>query len=75
MTNSKGEFEIRGIPPGEYRIVAFQGGHQIQNLQEKEKKGFRPIYEKPHRMHKEVEVKINESTEVSFEFDLNLWTG
>ncbi len=70
-TNSKGEFEIGEIPPGEYRIVAFQGGHQIQNLKEKEKKGFRPIYEKPHQVTRKVAVKVNETTEVLFEFDLN----
>jgi len=70
-TNGDGAFEIREIPPGKYRIVAFQGGHQIQNFTEKGKKGFRPIYEKPHKVVKEVEVEINETSEVLFEFDLD----
>ncbi|MBN4054667.1 carboxypeptidase regulatory-like domain-containing protein [Nitrospira defluvii] len=70
ITNADGEFEITDIPPGQYRLTVFQGGYRIQNMKEKGKKGFRPIFEKPHQMTNEVEVKMDETTTTAFEFDL-----
>lgn len=69
ITNADGEFEITEIPPGSYRLVIFQGGYQIQNMNEKGKKGFRPIFEKPHQITKDVEVKLDEITTATIEFD------
>ncbi len=70
VTNADGEFEIDEIPPGKYRIVAFQGGYQIQNMNDKGEKEKRPVYEKPHQITKEIEVRINETSKMVFEFDL-----
>lgn len=71
ITNADGEFEINDIPPGTYHLVAFQGGYQIQNEEERGKKGFRPIFESPHQQTGEVEVEINETTVTNFEFNKN----
>ncbi len=70
VTNSDGKFEIDQIPPGIYRIVAFQEGYQIQNMSDKRGKEFRPRYENPHRITKEVEVRIDETNKMIFEFGL-----
>ncbi len=69
-TNADGQFEIKDIPPGKYHLVALQGGYTIQNPNQQGEAGFRPIYEKPHRIVKEIEIKKGETTEVDFEFNL-----
>ncbi len=69
-TDREGHFELSDVPPGIYRLVALQSGYRIQNMHQKDEEGFRPIYEQPHRIVKEVHVKKGETTEVLFEFGL-----
>ena len=64
VTNADGKFEISGVPPGKYTVVAWHEGYKVLI---KEATG-RPLYDRPHIRQQEIEVKPKETSTVSFEF-------
>lgn len=67
VTGRDGRFEIKDIPPGRYRVAAIQAGYEVHKWEEDEA-GSRPVYEAPHRVGQEIEVKEAMETTVNFEF-------
>lgn len=63
VTDAEGRFEISGVPPGTYTMVAWHEGYKVV----REDVG-RPIYDAPHILRKEIEVKPKETVDVHFEF-------
>jgi len=63
-TDHKGKFSIADIPPGKYTLVAWHEGYNIVKFSSDN----RPIYDEPHIVKQELEVKAGETTEVNFEF-------
>jgi hypothetical protein len=51
------------VPAGKYTLVAWHEGYKVI----REETG-RPIYDRPHIRHQEIEVKPKETVEVGFEF-------
>jgi len=64
VTDADGKFEISGIPPGRYTVVAWHEGYKVII---KEATG-RPLYDRPHIRQQEIEVKPKETVKVDFEF-------
>jgi hypothetical protein len=67
VSDAKGNFEIREIPPGKYRLVALQAGYRIERWEDEEE-GSRPVYEAPHQIIREVEVTAGGEARIDFEF-------
>lgn len=67
VSDAKGSFEIKEIPPGKYRLVALQAGYRIERWEDEEE-GSRPVYEAPHQVIREVEVTAGGETRIDFEF-------
>lgn len=67
VTDSNGHYEISDIPPGSYRLVALQAGYRIENWSKTEE-GRRPVFEPPHQLSRQVEVKEDGETIVQFDF-------
>lgn len=67
VTDVKGNFEIKEIPPGRYRLVALQAGYRIERWEDEEE-GSRPVYEPPHQITREIEVMAGEEVRVDFQF-------
>ncbi len=63
VTDANGKFEIRGVPPGKYTLVAWHEGYKVI----REEAG-RPFYDRSHIREQEVEVKPQETITVGFEF-------
>jgi hypothetical protein len=63
VTDADGKFEIAGVPAGTYTLVAWHEGYKIL----REENG-RPIYDRPHIRHQEIEVKPKETVKANFEF-------
>lgn len=63
VTDEDGRFEISGVPPGKYTLVAWHEGYKV--LREE---NARPFYDRPHIHRQEIEVKPNESINLRFEF-------
>ena len=64
VTNSKGQFEIPQIPPGKYTLVVWHEGYNIKEFAADN----RPVYDEPHILEKEIEIKGGETIELNFEF-------
>jgi hypothetical protein len=65
VTDADGKFEISGVPPGKYTLVAWHEGYKVIR-----EEAARPFYDRPHVHRQEIEVKPKESVEVHFEFPL-----
>jgi hypothetical protein len=63
VTDADGKFEISGVPPDKYTLVAWHEGYKTI----REEVG-RPVYDRPHIRRQEIEVKPKETVEVGFEF-------
>jgi hypothetical protein len=63
VTDADGKFVISGVPAGTYTLVAWHEGYKII----REEQG-RPIYDRPHLRHQNIEVKPTKTIEVGFEF-------
>ena len=64
VTDQKGKFEIADVPPGKYTLVAWHEGYNIAEFASDN----RPVYDEPHIIKKEIEVKPGAPVEVHFEF-------
>lgn len=63
ITDAHGKFEITGVPPGTYTLVAWHEGYKIEKMV-----SSRPVYDDPHIVRKKVDVKPKETVEERFEF-------
>lgn len=63
VTDEQGRFEIRGIPPGSYTLVAWHAGYNIVKFM-----SSRPVYDDPHIIRQQVEVASKGQIEQRFEF-------
>jgi hypothetical protein len=63
VTDAEGKFEIAGVPPGAYTLVAWHEGYRIEKMV-----SSRPLYDEPHIVQKPVDVKSKDTVEVHFEF-------
>lgn len=63
VTDSEGKFEITGVPPGKYKVIAWHEGYNITKFV-----SSRPSYDEPHVISKSIEVKPNGVVEERFEF-------
>lgn len=73
VTDERGRFSITGIPPGEYRLVAWHPGYRMTNEEAyraslKSEQVVRPLYDSPHRQSVSVTVKGGEKTDLNFSF-------
>lgn len=64
VTDAKGKFEITDIPPGKYTVVAWHEGYNIQEFA----LDNRPVYDDPHIIKKEIEVKAGETVDLNLEY-------
>lgn len=64
VTDADGKFEISGVPPGKYTVVAWHEGYKVII---KEATG-RPLYDRPHIRQQEIEIKPRETVQIGFEF-------
>ena len=63
LTDSHGRFEIGGIPPGSYTLVAWHSGYNIGKFT-----ASRPVYDEPHVTRKTVTIAPRALVESQFEF-------
>jgi plastocyanin len=63
VTDADGKFQLSGVPPGKYTLVAWHEGYKTVRMD-----ATHPIYDRPHVIQKEIEVKPNETVDVHFEF-------
>lgn len=63
VTDADGKFEISGVPPGKYTLVAWHEGYKIVRMDV-----ARPTYDQPHVIRQEIEVKPKDMVEVHLEF-------
>lgn len=63
VTDSQGRFEISGIPPGSYTVVAWHSGYNIVKFN-----ASRPVYDEPHVTRKTVTIAPRALVESQFEF-------
>ena len=63
VTDAEGKFEITGVPPGKYKLVAWHEGYNITKFV-----SSRPSYDEPHVITREIEVKPSQTLEEHFEF-------
>ena len=63
VTDEQGKFEIAGIPPGSYTLVARHPGFNIVKFS-----ASRPVYDEPHVIRQPVEVSSKAQVESRFEF-------
>ena len=64
VTNPKGAYEIKQVPPGKYTVVGWHEGYNIDHFAA----DSRPVYDEPHVVEKEIEVPAGGTVEVNFEF-------
>ena len=63
VTDEQGRFEIGGIPPGSYTLVAWHSGYNIVKFA-----SSRPVYDEPHVVRHTVTITPKEQVEHRFEF-------
>jgi plastocyanin len=63
VTDADGKFQLSGVPPGKYTLVAWHEGYKTVRMD-----ATHPVYDRPHVIQKEIEVKPNETVDVHFEF-------
>jgi hypothetical protein len=63
VTDAEGKFEMAGVPPGTYTLIAWHEGYKIDKLV-----SSRPVYDDPHIIQKKVDVKSKDTVEAHFEF-------
>ena len=63
LTDEQGNFEITGIPPGKYALVAWHEGFNIEKFV-----SSRPTYDEPHVIKKQIEVTPKGTVVERFEF-------
>ncbi|MBI3806916.1 MAG: hypothetical protein HY281_05290 [Nitrospirae bacterium] len=63
LTDAEGKFEISGVPPGTYTLVAWHEGYKIEKMA-----SSRPVYDEPHIIQMTVDVKSKGTLEEHFEF-------
>jgi polysaccharide lyase family 4-like protein len=63
VTDAEGKFEISGVPPGTYTLIAWHEGYKIEKMV-----SSRPAYDEPHIVQKQVDVKSKDTVEEHFEF-------
>lgn len=63
VTDEQGRFEISGIPPGSYTLVAWHAGYNIVKFA-----SSRPLYDEPHVIRQSVEIASKTLVEQRFEF-------
>ena len=63
ITDAEGKFEISGVPPGTYNLVAWHEGYKIEKML-----SSRPVYDEPHIIQMDVDVKPKATLEERFEF-------
>jgi polysaccharide lyase family 4-like protein len=66
ITDAEGKFEISGVPPGIYTLVAWHEGYKIEKMA-----SSRPVYDEPHIIQMTVDVKPNGTLEEHFEFPVH----
>ncbi len=71
VTDESGRFELSGVPPGQYEIVAWHEGWHVARSEGAfdvltEKKVERPIFSDPRTWEKNVSVGPNETVAVNF---------
>lgn len=67
ISDARGNYQIKEIPPGRYRLVALQAGYRIERWEDEEE-GSRPVYEAPHQITQEIEVTAGGEVQIDFEF-------
>lgn len=63
VTDEQGRFEIKGIPPGSYTLVAWHPGFNIVKFS-----ASRPLYDEPHVIRQPLEISPKAQVESRFEF-------
>ncbi len=63
VTDDQGRFEISGVPPGKYTLIAWHEGFNIVKFI-----SSRPTYDDPHIIKKQIEVTSKGTVEERFEF-------
>lgn len=71
ITDESGRFELSGVPPGNYQIVAWHEGWSVLRQENAfdvltERPVRRPIFSEPKTWEKAVTVQANQSTTVNF---------
>ncbi|MDW8301404.1 MAG: carboxypeptidase regulatory-like domain-containing protein [Bacteroidia bacterium] len=67
LTDNNGNFEIKDIPPGKYKVRAWHEGYKIANKEKKDNGDYSYTFEPPYVVEKEVEIKPGAKTELNFE--------
>jgi len=63
VTDEQGRFEIAGIPPGSYTLVAWHPGFNIVKFS-----SSRPVYDEPHVIRQPLDISPKARVESRFEF-------
>ena len=63
VTDELGRFEIKGIPPGSYTLIAWHPGFNIVKFS-----ASRPVYDEPHVIRQLLEISPKAQVESRFEF-------
>jgi hypothetical protein len=71
VTDETGKFELTGVPPGQYEVVAWHEGWRVARNENTfdvltERRVNRPVYSEPRTWTKQVNVPPNETTALSF---------
>jgi Polysaccharide lyase family 4, domain II len=66
ITDAAGKFEITGVPPGTYMLVAWHEGYKIEKTV-----ASRAIYDEPQSIQITVDVKSKQTLEEAFEFPVH----
>ncbi len=64
ISDKNGAFEIKDIPPGKYKLIAWHEGYNIKEFAADK----RPVYDEPHIIEKEIELTNGQVLDLGFEF-------
>lgn len=64
VTDKNGKYEISDIPPGKYKLIAWHEGYNIEEFAA----DSRPVYDDPHMIVKEIELRAGQVLDLGFEF-------